>query len=182
MLSDKYSEASRRYHTPEHIDHCLNQFDAARSEIHDPDAVEMAIWFHDAIYEADAVKGGNELASAQLFLHHANGHFPNEFRDKVYRLVMVTTHSEVPQTNDERFMVDIDLSSFGLPWEQFSRDSANVRAEFPGVSDSVFSERQRCFLEGLLARESFCFTKFFRLRHEEAARANISRYLAKMSP
>ena len=134
-LFDYYSEDSRHYHTPLHIEHCLRQFDAARAEMADPDAIELALWFHDVIYETDVGAGENELASAELFLQCARAQFETSFRDRVYRLIMVTTHSESPQTLDEAFMVDIDLSSFGLPWEACSRDSEDVRAEFPQQSD-----------------------------------------------
>ena len=75
----------------------------------------------------------------------------------------------------EGFIVDIDLSSFGLPWDEFVRDSAAVRAEFGHLSDDTFYPRQRDFMRKLLARPSFCYTDFFRERHEARARENIRR-------
>ena len=48
-LFKHYSQAHRRYHTPHHIEHCLEQFDWAADLMKDRDAVEMAIWFHDVI-------------------------------------------------------------------------------------------------------------------------------------
>ena len=176
-LFDYYSEASRHYHTPLHSEHCLRQFDAARAEMVDPDAIELALWFHDVIYETDVDSGENERASAELFSQCAGTQFETSFRDQVYRLIMVTTHSESPQTLDEAFMVDIDLSSFGLPWAAFSSDSEHVRAEFPQHPDDVFYTKQRVFMESLLNRDNFCFTEFFRARHEAQAKENISRHL-----
>ncbi len=168
-----YSDASRHYHTPEHIAHCLRQFDAASPYMDEPDAVELALWFHDVIYDIHA--DDNELRSAELFERLAGITMSPEFKQRVHDLIMVTTHDGFPGTADERFMVDIDLSSFGLPWDEFARDSAAVRAEFGHVPDERFYSRQRDFMRKLLSRPSFCFTDFFRARHEDQARENIRR-------
>ena len=82
---------------------------------------------------------------------------------------------------DQGFMVDIDLSSFGLPWELFLRDSVAVREEFSHLSDEEFYPKQKGFLESLLHREHFCYTEFFRRRHEDRARTNIQRYLDELA-
>lgn len=174
-LERGYSESGRHYHTPAHIDHCLAQFDQATADMVDPDAVEMAIWFHDLVYDARAED--NELRSAERFLELAGESLEPEFKSKVYDLIMVTAHPGYPKSTDEKFMVDIDLSSFGLPWEEFLRDSVAVREEFAHLSDPEFYPRQRAFLESLLDRGSFYLTDFFRGRLESSARENIRRHL-----
>ena len=77
-------------------------------------------------------------------------------------------------------MLDIDLSSFGLPWDDMLRDSIAVRKESPQLSDAEFFPGQRAFLESLVKREHFYFTDFFRSRIEETARRNINRYLKNL--
>ena len=145
----------------------------------EPDAVEMALWFHDAIYDVPGKE--NELRSAELFAARADGRGSEQFRSEVHRLIMATTHLDPPPaTLDESFIVDIDLSSFGLPWEEFLRDSRAVRAELPHVSDAEFYPRQKKFLESFAARSEFCFTEFFRDRHETRARENIERLCARL--
>ena len=177
-LDALYREPHRRYHTPAHVEHCLRSFDLAADRMGEPDAVEMALWFHDAVYEVPTEK--NELRSAELFAARAGGRGEERFRSKVRRLIMATTHSEPPATLDESFIVDIDLSSFGLPWEEFLRDSIAVREEFPHVPGAEFYPRQRKFLESLVSRPAFCFTEFFRDRHEARARENIERIIARI--
>ena len=177
-LDALYREPHRRYHTPAHVEHCLRCFDLAADRMDEPDAVEMALWFHDAIYDVPTEK--NELRSAELFAARAGGRGEERFRSKVHRLIMVTTHREPPATLDESFIVDIDLSSFGLPWEEFLRDSLAVREEFPLVPDAEFYPRHRKFAESLVARPAFCFTEFFRDRHEARARENIERLYAEL--
>jgi predicted metal-dependent HD superfamily phosphohydrolase len=168
-----YSQRSRHYHTPEHIQHCLQQFDLAADQMDDPEAVEMALWFHDAVYDVEAKD--NEARSADLFADLVRDAVSEAFRRKVRDLIMITTHRQLPKTRDERFIVDVDLSSFGLPWADFVRDSSAVRAEFGDIADEEFYARQREFMQRLLARDTFCFTDFFRARHEATARDNIRR-------
>ena len=177
-LDALYGEPHRRYHTAAHIKHCLRQFDLAVDRMDEPDAVEMALWFHDAIYDIPGKE--NELRSAELFAAKVDGRGSEQFRSVVHRLIMATTHRAPLETLDESFIVDIDLSSFGLPWEEFLRDSRAVRAEFPHVSDAEFYPKQKKFLESLVARPEFCFTEFFRDRHETRARENIERLCARL--
>ena len=178
-LDTLYREPHRRYHGVEHIVHCLRQFDVAADRMDEPDAVEMAVWFHDAIYEVLAKD--NELRSAELFAELAGGRGSEPFRSKVHELIMATTHLDPPpRTLDESFMLDIDLSSFGRPWEEFLSDSREVRAELAHMPDAEFIPRQKKFLESLAARPRFCFTEFFRERHEDRARKNIERLIAML--
>ena len=177
-LEARYREPHRRYHTPAHLVHCLSCFDLAADRMEEPDAVEMALWFHDVIY--DVPGKDNERRSAEWFATRAGGRGPERFRSKVYRLIMVTQHREAPETLDESFIVDIDLSSFGLPWDEFLRDTLAVREEFPMVPDAAYYPRQRMFIESLTARPRFCFTDFFRERHEARARRNIEQLFARI--
>ena len=57
LLSAPY----RRYHTLAHIHDCLRRLDKVAALLRDPDAVELGLWFHDAVYEMDC--GTNEQLS-----------------------------------------------------------------------------------------------------------------------
>ncbi len=177
-LETLYSEPHRVYHRATHIEYCLRLFDLAAAGMDEPDAVEMALWFHDAIYDIPARE--NERRSAELFAARAGGRGSERFRSKVHGLIMATIHRDPPATLDEAFIVDIDLSSFGRPWPEFLDDSRAVRAELAHVPDAEFYPRQRKFLESLAARPVFCFTEFFRERHEARTRANIARLCATL--
>lgn len=178
-LETRYSEPHRYYHTTDHIRHCLREFDLAAELMDDADAVEMGLWFHDAIYDPRA--SDNELKSAELFTVRADGHMDADFRRRVYDLILITIHPEQPRNLDQEFMVDIDLSSFGLPWPAFRRDSNAVRNEYAHMSDKQFYPAQIRFLGSLLARPSFFFTEFFRNRYEETAKGNITRHIDELA-
>ena len=66
QLSDRYAEPHRAYHNLDHIAHCLRAFDDAAHLALSPDAIEMAIWFHDVIYNAPDTTG-NEAKSVELY-------------------------------------------------------------------------------------------------------------------
>ena len=177
-VRDSYSASGRHYHTPRHIEHCLFQFDLVAGELKNADAVEMAIWFHDLVFDVDV--DDNELQSARRFVDLASDSMEAEFKTRVYDLIMATAPPRLPNTSDQKFMLDIDLSSFGLPWDDFVRDSIAVRDESPQLSDVEFYPGQRAFLESLVSREHFYFTDFFRSRIEETARSNINRHLRNL--
>jgi predicted metal-dependent HD superfamily phosphohydrolase len=177
-LKKRYSEPHRYYHTPNHISHCLREFDLATELMDDADAIEMGLWFHDAIYDPRA--SNNELKSAELFTACAGDRMDADFRRRVYDLILITIHPEKPRSPDQEFMVDIDLSSFGLPWPAFRRDSNAVRNEYAHLSDKQFYPAQIRFLRSLLARPTFFFTEFFRNRYEETAERNIARHIDEL--
>ena len=174
----RYAEPARRYHTLDHVAHCLRQADLAESELPDADAIRLAIWFHDLVYEPSATD--NEARSAQLMRELALPGPPVALVDDVTRLILVTRHGESPRRADEAWMVDIDYSSFGLPWEEFLRDSRAVREERIDLDDARYSGQHSKFLESLLARERLYQTGFFRERYEAPARDNIARYLGML--
>jgi predicted metal-dependent HD superfamily phosphohydrolase len=175
QIQTRYSEPHRRYHTPEHIDHCLRQHDLAAHLMDDRDAVELAIWFHDVIYAVPT--DNNERFSAEFFTKVAADSVRLGLGRKVHDMILTTEHPQIPSKNDDKFLVDVDLSSFGLPWEEMRRDSENVRQEFADTTDENFFAGHIRFMRMLLERPEFFATEFFRNHYESQARSNIVRLL-----
>ena len=164
----------RRYHTLEHIHDCLRRLDDVARLLNDPDAVELALWFHDAVYEMDAWT--NEQRSAELFEKLAKGADP-AFRRRVSGLIMATRHVGRERSPDRRFIVDIDLAGFGAPWDEFMRNGALLREESPAKTDAQYHRGQMSFLQRLQRRRNFFATDYFRDRYESVARENLRRLL-----
>lgn len=174
-LLDGYNEPQRYYHTLEHIEQCMTMFDQCKSLAADPDALELAVWFHDVIFEPG--KPDNEARSAELYLQFSDGVHDAAIRMLVKRLIMATLHDGSSlQDSDARYMVDIDLSSFGLSWEAFLRDSKNLRRESAHLSDAEYFQRKTDFQTCLLEKERFYLSDYFAERLEDQARDNLARY------
>jgi len=73
-------------------------------------------------------------------------------------------------------MVDIDLSSFGLPWPEFSQDSDNLRLEMSGLSDEDFHRKQSIFQQNLMERKRLFKSDYFYENYEQQARQNLIDY------
>ena len=174
-IEDKYSEPHRHYHTLSHIRHCLEQLDRAAHLAADAEAIELALWFHDVIY--DPTLDDNELRSALFFDANLGIHLPDERAGRVHHLIMATEYPSEPRDGDARLMVDIDLSSFGLPWEEFMRDTRAIEAEYSHVPEEQYTAGKRKFLNSLLSRPRLYLTDYLHDRLEAQARSNIEQYL-----
>ena len=175
LLEQHYAEPQRYYHNAAHIDHCLAQFDNVAAEISDPEAIELAIWFHDVIYDPKA--DDNEQKSAELFQTVVGKQRNIAFVSKVVDLIELTFHRLAPLNTDQQYILDIDLSSFGLPWELFSRDSQNIRREHSHLSDEEFARSHLSFLHGLLKRPQFFHSNFFQQHYGDIAIKNITQFV-----
>jgi predicted metal-dependent HD superfamily phosphohydrolase len=174
-LLDGYREPHRHYHSLSHIEHCLRMFEQCKSLSSHPDALELAIWFHDVILEAG--RADNEARSAELYLELSRDAHDDATRQLVNRLILATQHNGgVLEDADNIYMIDIDLSSFGLPWDEFLRDSLALRAENPQLSDADYALRQTGFQRALLERPRFFLSDYFFNRFEQQARDNLARY------
>jgi predicted metal-dependent HD superfamily phosphohydrolase len=174
-VARRYAEPHRHYHDKSHLAHCMEQLDLAAGQVREPDRVELAIWFHDVVNEPGV--SDNEQQSAELFRRLADGVMDADLIDDVVGLILVTTHQRQPEVPDHQFICDIDLASFGCPWECFLNDSVAVKAEFKGPDEDYYRGK-KAFLEALLQRPKIFISDFFNRRYEDQARDNIQRLLA----
>jgi predicted metal-dependent HD superfamily phosphohydrolase len=177
-LQRHYQEPHRYYHTLAHLNHCLRELDAAGDHVTELSATEMAIWFHDIIYHYGA--RDNEILSVDYFRHVAAPAMPVEFVDRVSEFIIATQHTGAAQDASVAYVVDIDLSGFGLPWEDYLSDSNALRHEASGVSDDQYYRGKLRFLGELQRWPSLFQTDFFRSRLESVAQSNIARYTSEL--
>ena len=175
-----YRDEARAYHTVRHLQACLGHLDEVRRRLRQPDEVEAALWFHDAIYDPHAAD--NEERSADLadeLLGPAG--VPTEYLVEIRRLVLATGHrgSADPQ-DDAAAITDIDLTILGADRGRFDEYEADIRREYAFVPDDQFRRRRREILEAFLARPAIYATPWFRERLEARARENLARSIAAL--
>lgn len=169
-----YSEKHRHYHTTKHIDHCLRELDSALSLAQQPAEVELALWFHDAIYDPHSSK--NEERSADWACELLERHQARADRvERVRTHILATRHEAVASDPDSRLVVDIDLSILGVDEAAYAEFEANVRQEYRWVPAILFRRKRAEILESFLARPRIYTTDLFRDRYEARARINLGR-------
>ena len=179
-LMERYSESHRAYHTPQHLDECFRAFETIGGSARSPGAIGLALFYHDAIY--DTHTHDNEEKSADL----ARGMLASlgaaaSLLSQVAELILVTRHAAMPETTDQQFVVDIDLSILGAPQDRFDEEERQVRQEYSWVDEQTFRSVRRTILQGFLARPAIYSTKMFRGRLERAARENLERSIAALA-
>ena len=169
-----YSEPHRRYHTMQHLDECFARLDEARSLAGRLYEVELALWFHDAVYHVRK-QDNEEKSAAWAHAAAAQSGLPSAVAERVHTLILVTKHGASPPTEDAALLVDVDLAILGAAAERFDEYERQVREEYAWVPGFLFRNRRREILEGFLARPHVYSTDHFRARYEAPARANLAR-------
>lgn len=168
-----YSEKHRHYHTVEHIDHCLRELDSATAQANEPAEVELALWFHDAIY--DPYRSDNEQKSADLACALLQRHRADPERiTRVRAHIMATRHEAVSTLLDSQIVMDVDLSILGSKEAVYARFEENVRKEYRWVPSTMFRRKRAEILESFLRRPHIYCTEPFRAEYEAQARKNLS--------
>lgn len=177
-LLARYSEPGRHYHDARHILACLRGFDDFTGNIHDPDAVELALWFHDAVYDPRAAAGENEAASAR--------YFRKEFEalagrlidiDTVDRLIRATAHASETDDPDAALVTDLDLAILGADPIRYDVYAADIRREYAHVPETDYRHGRARVLRTFLARKAIYRTRSLGQVLEKPARANLEREL-----
>lgn len=174
-----YSQKHRHYHTLVHIEHCLREFDSVRDRAQDADEVELALWFHDAVYEPH--KSNNEERSADWACELLNRHGVDALRvERVRTHVLATRHEAPAMLPDSQLMVDVDLSILGADEATYAKFESDVRAEYRWVPAVLFRRKRAEILESFLARPRIYNTAPFHDRLEAPARRNLTAAIANL--
>ena len=171
------SEPQRHYHSTQLLIECLNQFESAQSLCEHAAEVEVALWFHDVIY--DVHRSDNEALSADWARRAAvEGAVQVEVADRIHALIMATKHTVNPAGTDEQVLIDIDLSILGAGTVRFAEYERQIRDEYAHVPVPLFSQKRRAILQSFLDRPRIYCTPHFHAALEETARANLRAAIA----
>ncbi len=173
----RYAEAHRKYHTLQHLHECLSLFETMlNAPDHSPE-VEMALWFHDAIYDLKS-SNNEDLSAAWAEKALLEASVATDSAALVRNLVLVTKHTDLPTTRDEQVLVDIDLSILGASEQRFAEYERQIRAEYSYVPSLLFRIKRRTILQSFLNRPAIYNTPILHSRLEAKARANLAKAAA----
>lgn len=172
-LVRRYQEPHRAYHTLQHLRECFELLDATRDAADHPHEVELALWFHDAVY--DTHRSDNEEQSADLAERSMlAGSVDPSIVQRVKSLIMVTKHDRPCRSRDEAVLTDIDLAILGSDPERFAEYERQIRVEYSWVPDQQFRDGRTAILRRFLQRDSIFNTVPFRERFEVRANENLA--------
>jgi len=171
-LKRRYAESHRAYHTFEHIKACLQQLDKVSNTLENALHVELALWFHDVIYNPRSES--NEVDSAEYAKQALQTlALSEEAIQVIEHLILLTQHPSQPQTYDEQILLDIDLSILGAEKSGFALYNENIRREYRWVDDVIYQKERAKVLANFLAQTRIYHTKYFFDKKEILARKNL---------
>jgi predicted metal-dependent HD superfamily phosphohydrolase len=179
-LQKAYAEKHRHYHTSEHINQCLAELDRVRHLARQPEEVEIALLFHDAIYVTRS-KNNEAKSAAWATKFLAKSGVDSARVQRVHDLIMATTHDASIGDLDSQLLVDIDLSILGADRETYLRFESDIRREYWWVPSEIFGRTRAAILQSFLDRDSIYQTPTFRDRLENEARKNVALAVAALN-
>lgn len=178
-LVDAYSEKHRQYHNVSHLCSVLTRLDEVEHLTEQKDEMALALWFHDAVYKPFSKSNESDSADwARKFLDEND--MSEQVQERVHRLVMATSHSSVPKSDDEKLIVDIDLSILGRPEDQYAQFEAGVRCEYRKVPSCIYASSRKAVLRGFLQRDRIYSSEPFYMALEGQARRNLQSELSRL--
>ena len=172
-LLARWSEPHRRYHDLRHLDEVLRHVDDLALHATEPDAVRLAAWYHDAVY--DPTVPDNEARSAALARADLTRlKLDASLVDEVVRLVELTaTHDAGEADSDGAVLCDADLAVLASDPARYSDYAAGVRTEYDHVDDASYAKGRSQLMRALLDRPHLYATSTARRDWEATARRNV---------
>ena len=175
-IETQYTSKNRYYHNLSHLHHMFLQLEEFKTEIEDLDNLKFAIWFHDIIYKS--TKNDNEEQSA-VFAETAlkSLNYDDLSIKKVKKLIISTKKHELTftNTNDNAYLLDLDLSILGSEWDTYKTYIKTIRKEYKIYPDLLYKPGRKKVLKYFLEKDTLYFTEQFRTQYEQQARNNLNR-------
>jgi predicted metal-dependent HD superfamily phosphohydrolase len=172
-LLARWAEPHRQYHVLSHLRDVLTRVEELADYAVDLDAVRLASWYHDAVYQGrpDDEEQSAQLAEADLA---ALGVDPSLVAE-VARLVRLTvSHDPGRGDRNGEVLSDADLAVLAVEPRRYRANTAAIRTEYTHVPDNDFGAARARVIRGLLSGPGVFHTPLARSRWESQARANLA--------
>lgn len=175
LLNDAYSEPQRYYHNHQHIVECLQSYHQIKHLLNDSLALELAIWFHDVVYDPKAKD--NELQSAELMKQYCQDFLSESQLEKVYHWIIATQKHLPSNDTDLNTLLDIDLAILGSQSDRFSEYERQIKLEYSWVNAETYLNKRTEVLSFFYQMEPIYQTSYFQERFEQRAKANLQSFV-----
>lgn len=167
----------RHYHTLAHLESCLRELDDCRELAIRPAEVELALWFHDAVYRT--WRKDNEAQSAALAARLLRA-APLETVERIRQSILATRHREEELAGDVALVVDIDLAILGAAPDVYAQFERAIRREYWWVPRARYVAGRGRILTSFLERATIYQHDAFYRRYEARARENLAAALRQL--
>jgi predicted metal-dependent HD superfamily phosphohydrolase len=168
-VREQYAQSGRCYHTLDHIENVLETVERLGSHARNLNAVRLAAWLHDVIYDSRA--SDNEERSADYAERLCERLFVPDGR-LVASLILKTKTHDAGGDADAQVLIDADLAILGASESVYRSYAAKIRQEYAWVSEPDYLKGRRGVLQNFLKRPRI----YHLLGHlEDPARRNMER-------
>jgi len=175
-----HSEPHRHYHTLEHVAEVLRVAGRLVDASHNSDAIQLAVWFHDSVYDPKAKD--NEARSADLMAEAlAPFSLPADLISHVGEMIRATAHSgDSPADADTAVLLDADLAILSADEWRYVRYAAAVRQEYAWVDEAAYRAGRTAVLQSFLNRPRLYHTARFHEMGDGPARRNMAAEMERL--
>jgi predicted metal-dependent HD superfamily phosphohydrolase len=184
-LVARYTEQQRYYHTVSHVAAMLDCLDTHVVGMTDPLAVELAVYFHDWIYEPQSKT--NEADSVEAFVAFAKELALDDLlSEKVVKMIEATVTHQIrddfspSEINDVNLFLDFDLEVLGRNWDDYLTYAGQIRKEYISFEEHEYNTGRAQVLKNFLERDRIYFSEVFYEEKETSARRNVNREINKV--
>ena len=174
-LKSIYKNPKRTYHNLDHIYGMLDGLEESRHLTQHFLRVELAIWFHDAVYNTKETD--NEVKSANLWMRKMPLFLDEDSLEWGRRAILATIDHLPNADPDIQLLLDLDLAPLGVSYEAFKAAGEAIRLEYSHVPALEFHIGRQAFLAKIFDRPRIYGTDLWYNRLETRARNNIERTL-----
>jgi predicted metal-dependent HD superfamily phosphohydrolase len=182
VLIASYVAPERYYHNLEHLSEMFRVVERLCAQVEDPDALHLAVWFHDSVYDSRAKD--NERRSGELAVDLLGPiGVPASTIERVVSMIWATAHTSdagPPALPDTRVLLDADLAILGAPEERYARYASDIRKEYAWVPEPDYRTGRTAVLERFLAQPRIYHTQIMFEEGDARARANLRAEIASL--
>ncbi len=175
QLVEAHQQPHRYYHTLEHLAEMFRVFGRLAPLCSNPAVVQLAIWFHDVVYDPTAHDNEVKSAAKAVIWLMPLG-LSNEALVPVVELVFATAHLSAtePVTDpDTAALLDADLAILGASEARYQRYAVDIRKEYAHVTDADYRMGRIGVLNRFLTRPRIYHTTVMHDEGDAPARRNL---------